>query len=153
VRSASAQASGLARHNLQAERRRAAEADVSLCPANLTACRVSGTEDGYEVRPVLESASAGRVRARTDVLPLLLRHLQCLDTQSELESCGGCLHSIFTVSSARPSIGQRPLLDQRRSLISPKTRPVGRLGVECAGLYPLSHPCSATRLTRRPPLS
>ena len=50
VRSAAAQASGLSRCQLQASKRRALEADVSLCPASLTACRVSGSEDGYEVR-------------------------------------------------------------------------------------------------------
>lgn len=49
VHSQDAQASGLSRRHLQANERRAREADSSLCPAGLTACRVFGTDDGYEV--------------------------------------------------------------------------------------------------------
>lgn len=65
--SAAAQASGLSRRQHFAAVRRAAEEDTSLCPADLTACRVEGSDDGYEVRctvlrPCLSSVGILRKR-------------------------------------------------------------------------------------------
>nr|XP_018258954.1 uncharacterized protein I303_08495 [Kwoniella dejecticola CBS 10117]OBR81112.1 hypothetical protein I303_08495 [Kwoniella dejecticola CBS 10117] len=42
----------------------------ALCPGGLTACKVSGAEDSFE----------------------------CIDTSSELESCGGCAHGAFNAN-------------------------------------------------------
>lgn len=46
---AAAQASGLSRRQQLARTRRAAEEDTTLCPAGRTACRIEGSDDGYEV--------------------------------------------------------------------------------------------------------
>jgi hypothetical protein len=57
-------------------------------------------------------------------MSLLAYSSQCLDTQTELESCGGCLYGVFAGSSARPVFGQR------RSLVAPSAGSVGTPGVE-----------------------
>ncbi|WVF69352.1 hypothetical protein IAT40_004128 [Kwoniella sp. CBS 6097] len=59
---AAAQASGLARRQERLERAHARAS--SYCPSGLTACKVSPLVDEYE----------------------------CIDTNAELESCGGCLY-------------------------------------------------------------
>ncbi|OCF41504.1 hypothetical protein I317_04707 [Kwoniella heveanensis CBS 569] len=69
---ADASASGLARRNLRDRLRRAMRAEAQYCPSGLTACNVYGSEDGYE----------------------------CVDTSSDLEACGGCIHGEFGKSSS-----------------------------------------------------
>lgn len=136
VHSIEAQASGLARRQLQVEVRRSRKADNTLCPASLTACRVSGTEDGYEVRSLL---------LRRDFDGRLTHppcYSQCLDTQTELESCGGCLHGVFSGPSARLTIGQRPVGGlQRRNVVAPKANSSHPLGTECVLLLLSSVSC------------
>ncbi|WVF69353.1 hypothetical protein IAT40_004129 [Kwoniella sp. CBS 6097] len=68
---ADASASGLARRSLRDRLRRAKRFEAQYCPAGLTACNVHGLEDGYE----------------------------CIDTLSDLEACGGCIHGEY----GRPS--------------------------------------------------
>lgn len=45
------QASGYSKRQQLARTRRAAEEDASLCRTGWTACRIDGSDDGYEVRP------------------------------------------------------------------------------------------------------
>lgn len=66
--------SGVARRNKIARDRALRNAKRSLCPESLTACIIPGT-DSFE----------------------------CLDTSSELSSCGGCTAGVF--GDAEPSLG------------------------------------------------
>jgi hypothetical protein len=115
---APATASGVARREL-ARGRRASRVDTSLCPIGLTACRIEDSADGYEVRS-FRSQACYRCDSRDLTLFLLLfspalspAHLpsQCLDTLTELESCGGCRNGVFsaTLAPAAHTIGQQRL--------------------------------------------
>ncbi|KAI9634614.1 uncharacterized protein MKK02DRAFT_27798 [Dioszegia hungarica] len=73
--SAIAAASQLARRNVRLARRKVE--GPNYCPGSLSACNVEGVEGSYE----------------------------CLDTKSELESCGGCIYGIYGNATA-VSLGQ-----------------------------------------------
>ncbi|KAI9633975.1 uncharacterized protein MKK02DRAFT_28709 [Dioszegia hungarica] len=75
-----AAASGLARRNRREElAARKAELAKLFCPLGRTACRVQGVEDAYE----------------------------CIDTKTELESCGGCRWGEYASSaSSNVTIGE-----------------------------------------------
>ncbi|WWC88761.1 uncharacterized protein L201_003674 [Kwoniella dendrophila CBS 6074] len=70
-----AQASGLVRRKVREQRDLTARREIRYCPSGLTACNVDDTGN-YE----------------------------CLDTSSELESCGGCLNGRYGNSSASVGI-------------------------------------------------
>ena len=79
-----AQASGLSRRRLAKP-----DAVPTLCPSGLSACKILNSADGYEVRCWsllwLWSPRSNR--------PLSFL-AQCIDTLSELESCGGCRYGV-----------------------------------------------------------
>jgi hypothetical protein len=95
--------------------RRAAEQDTTLCPSTLTPCRIKGSDDGWEVRRLsLRNLDVLRSRLLT---PLLSSLRQCIDTQTELESCGGCRHGVLSAtldSAASIPFGQKSLSVGRR---------------------------------------
>nr|XP_031862708.1 uncharacterized protein CI109_001719 [Kwoniella shandongensis]KAA5529780.1 hypothetical protein CI109_001719 [Kwoniella shandongensis] len=72
------QASGIAKRRLRARLNLAKEEEAKLlCPRGTTACVVPSSEDAYE----------------------------CVDTRSELESCGGCLYGTFGDNANNATVG------------------------------------------------
>ena len=90
--SAAAQASGNSKRRLLAERARRAEAKTA-CPRGLTACKIPGSDDGFEVRRNMLSFSLFLSCRRLKMTDRI--RSQCLDIMTELESCGGCRHGVY----------------------------------------------------------
>jgi hypothetical protein len=108
--------------------RRAAEQDTTLCPSTLTPCRIKGSDDGWEVRRLsLRNLDVLRSRLLT---PLLSSLRQCIDTQTELESCGGCRHGVFTTNKIQKTAVLPARLQRRQPTLSlPSSAAAGLLSV------------------------
>ncbi|OCF40599.1 hypothetical protein I317_05609 [Kwoniella heveanensis CBS 569] len=74
---AAAAASDLARRNLRARLDQLRLDSQKLCPGQMKACKLEDTSDTYE----------------------------CVDTSSELESCGGCLFGEYGKDASNSTIG------------------------------------------------
>ena len=126
-----------------AARRRAAEENTSLCPASLTACKIDGSVDGYEVGPFSLLSCLLEAADRPDCG-------QCIDTLTELESCGGCRHGVFTAATSDDRVRI-----QRQQGVSLSTAAVAAevaaFGVECVLLRP-GRRSSSPRADPRPSL-
>lgn len=118
------QASGYSKRRQLATVRRAVEEDTSLCPVGKTACQIEGWPDSHEVRLCRSRTSSSRPRA--DVLSPP-SHAQCLDTETELESCGGCRHGVFSAPSRRllRRVGMAPLMLHSPTSLSLGLPPAG----------------------------
>jgi hypothetical protein len=63
-----------------------AAAKLNFCPNGWTACKIGGSDDGYEVSLPLS--------------PWKLADKKCIDVSKELESCGGCIDGQFYAPNA-----------------------------------------------------
>jgi hypothetical protein len=66
------------------------------CPNGLTPCNVEGAPDAFEVsKQQLDNDFSPDVRGQP-----MLNPSQCIDTSTELESCGGCMYGAYNNATA-----------------------------------------------------
>jgi hypothetical protein len=72
------------------------------CPNSLTPCNVEGAPDAFEVS---DQRSATLQQLSTDVrCQPVLTPSQCIDTSTELESCGGCMYGAYSNATATAGV-------------------------------------------------